>query len=633
MTNRGTSHKNRIVCGRFDDHIDLTDAARPELRKRIRIGSIHPSSLLPNDFVPISTNGEYVLSGGKKRRAREFFSSAGDDVLSRLIVLTAKEYDQLLKFAADFECEIAIFEIRYPIFDHIKYTSDLHANFRQLTTLLRTIKKLGIRGKSLGHSVSCQHLYKVERKLRFKNQLDRYFAFASQGGYQEVYKLKEERKDRVILALDFNSMFADCMRGDFVEPKSISYVDLRDQNVDTGRLNNGLYRVIFRGAKPGWFRELHPFKYRLLNQSFYFSIDGTDEIEILAFKNEIDYYRKFFDSIEVIEGISSPRTIKHPLFKDAQKLYDNRLRSIRSGSEIAANLYKFKLLSMHSSTNSRRTKHLSFRTEHSLLKYLSREFMISFPSELTTLKNLSFLQDGKKLLFNKHRNGIGAKIVDLDSNDSIFSLTAQILANSRIKMMQTVERLTSHDTAELCYANVDSLHISIKRDNLDDFLSAQSDLINPGLGGLKIQATADKGYWFDVGRYWLTDTDGTVVMFKNRIFNHKGSSSTFSRKRRLSALRRNEMFSYVKKTYLSIENAFSYSKKVHTGPSLDTTEYLRYSFQEIKDLTVAGEAFSNEALRSKGLKASLFDKIATAEVLHGPSDANDESYYALAPSR
>lgn len=181
-------------------------------------------------------------------------------------------------------------------------------------------------------------------------------------------------------------------------------------------------------------------------------------------------------------------------------------------------------------------------------------------------------------------------------------------------MMQTIERLTSHGSAELCYANVDSLHISIRRENLDDFLSEQRGLINSGLGGLKIQATADKGYWFDVGRYWLFNDDGTVAMFKNRIFNHKGSSSAFSRNRRLSALRKAEMFSYVKKTYLSIENAFSYSKKVAPGPSLDTTKYLRYSFQEIKDLTVAGEAYGNEALSSKDLKISLFDKIATAEV-------------------
>lgn len=419
MTNLGISHKNRIVCGRFDDHIDLTDAAHPELRKRIRIGSTHPSSLLPNDFVPISTNGEYVLSGGEKRRAREFFSSAGGDILSRLIVLTVKEYDQLLKYAADFECEIAIFEVRYPIFDHVRYTSDLHANLRQLTSLLRSVKKLGIRGKSLGQSVSCQHLYKVERKLRFKNRLDRFFAFASQGGYQEVFKLKEERKDRVILALDFNSMFSDCMRGDFAEPKSVSYVDLRGQHVDPDNLDNGLYRVIFKGAKAGWFREFHPFKYRLLNQSFYFRIEGTDEIEILAFKNEIGYYRRYFESVEVIEGISSPRTIQHPLLKDAHKLYDKRLQNIIAGAEVAANLCKFRLLSMHSATNSRRFKHLSFETEHGLLDYLSKEFMVSFPDELTTFKKLSFLQDGKKLLFRKMESALGLLILTLMTRYSV----------------------------------------------------------------------------------------------------------------------------------------------------------------------------------------------------------------------
>jgi hypothetical protein len=107
-----------------------------------------------------------------------------------------------------------------------------------------------------------------------------------------------------------------------------------------------------------------------------------------------------------------------------------------------------------------------------------------------------------------------------------------------------------------------------------------------------------------------------VVLFKNILFNHKGSNAKFTRNRKLKFLCKGESFSYVKSIYASIENAFSYHKKVQKDDDeIDKYDYSRYDFSEINDLDVAGDTYNKEILNSKKIKIDLYNKIATVEVL------------------
>src|SRR5258708_28795217 len=54
--------------------------------------------------------------------------------------------------------------------------------------------------------------------------------------------------------------------------------------------------------------------------------------------------------------------------------------------------------------------------------------------------------------------------LDIEASSIVFSLSAQVVANARLKLLQTLERFLSHSSVELCYANVDSIHLSIQRD-------------------------------------------------------------------------------------------------------------------------------------------------------------------------
>ncbi len=603
----------KIICGKFDQCINIDLSHMVNAGNVIRIGSKNPNALKPSTYEPISTDGKAILYKNKLYGIRDFLANIDKTILNNLIVLTIKERDLILEELVDFNLDIKIFEVKYPIFNHIKYISNIYKNYEELEKLLHQIIILNIKGKSLAHGLSTEYLFKIERKLRFKNEFDYFFAFAYKGGYSEVFKLKEERKDRVVLAFDFNSMYVDGMMGDFLEPKSIKYSKY-DGKFDTEDLVNGLYRVIFKNVKNTFFKEFHPFKYMKLNHSFYFNLEENQHIELLLFKNEIDYYKNFFNGIEILEGFYSKSTINHPLKEYAKKIYEDRLQYKEEENQLMNDYCKYRLISIHSSTNPKRFKILYFDTKESIVNFLALEYMISFPVNLNTDERLASIEDKNYFSFKNHKNGYQVKVRNFNIHESIYSLSAQIVANSRVKMIQTIEKFLLHQSVEICYTNIDSLHISILKSEVDNFLFQHKHMISNKLGDLKIESRSEKGYWFDVGRYWLT-SNGSVDIFKNAFFNHKANRTEFINNRKLKFVYRSKIFSYVKVAYTNIYRMFTYHKRVAEDKSLDNCNFKRYYFEEIKNLDVAMHTYSKETLKSKKLKVDLYNKIATVKVL------------------
>jgi len=176
-------------------------------------------------------------------------------------------------------------------------------------------------------------------------------------------------------------------------------------------------------------------------------------------------------------------------------------------------------------------------------------------------------------------------------------------------MMQTIERFLESESVEICYANIDSIHISIKNSGLEEFLRRHKDLISDEIGCLKIQAVAEEGYWFDVGRYWLKK-GGTVVLFRNKEFNHPRARDQFAKKRKVIVLSKSEAFSHVGCRFVSIENSFSYSKRLRVDPADKMVEFERYNFQEVNNAAAADVAEASEVMKSKKIKVDLFRRIA-----------------------
>jgi len=604
------SKKEKIICGKFDNTINFNPTLVSQGKERVRIGSVNPNTLKTIQYTPISTNGISIKYKDNILLARDFFSKMNKKDLRNLMVLTYKERQLLLDVLVDFDIDVKVFELIYPFFKHIKYISNIEKNYYELISLLNKVDELDIKGKSLAHNLSTKYLYKIERKLRHKNKYDYFFAFAYKGGYQEVFKLKEEREDRVIISFDFNSMYIDGMMGKFMEPKSIKYKKFASQPENLKTLAYGLYRVILKNPKNSFFASFHPFKYTKMFQSFSFQLDSHQEIELLLFKNELMYYKTFFNEVEFLEGFYNTKTISHPLKNEAIKTYSDRLDYKNEDNQILGDLSKYKLITMHSSTNPKNFKSLFFTTKEKMLDYLSHEFMLSFPSDILIDEKLYLISKNNYFTFDRVKNGYKVKCIDYKNNKSVYSISSQIIANGRLKMIQTIEKFLQSDSVEICYCNIDSLHISIQKDKVDDFLSKHSNMISDKIGDLKIETIASKGYWFDIGRYWLIE-DKSVKLFKNALFNYLGNKEQFLKSRIFKRVHKFDDFSYVKTIYLNIYKAFSYSKKLEKKDFIDYTNMIRYNFEEIKNFDVASDSINKEILDGSPKKIQLFDKIAT----------------------
>lgn len=598
-----------ITIGKFTNKIEFKRIKTIQ-HKKIRITSVNPNKLIKIDHIPISTNGNIVIFENASFSLEAFLEKARKDSLKSLVVLTKKEHILLLPYLIDYDLDVSVLEQNFPIFENLKYHLNVEVNYKILIKKLTKLKSLNINYKSLAKFFSTKHQYEVERKIRFKNNLDRFFAFAYQGGYQEVFKIKEERQDRTVIALDYNSMFVSCMDGDFLKPQNIKYVKFSPIKTDIKQLENGLYRVMLKNPKDTFFKNHHPFKYTTTLHSLHFKLSSENCIELLLFKNELEYYSKFFQTLEVIEGLVSEEVIPHPLYKKACHIYNKRIKARKEEKKELSNLYKYQLLTMHSSTNPSRFRKKRFKVMADLLDFLFVEFSIKKPHNVTIVDFVKFLQVKKHFKISNINSYLELSYPDFSSNNQVHSISAQILANSRIKMMKLIEELVKYPTLEICYANVDSIHISIQQDCLDDFIKINKAKISDKLGDLKIQAIGNKGYWFDIGRYWIKNNDD-IVISANSGFNHKGNINPFIKINKKTMHNKIGFFEFTKTYYRNIKDSFSYSKKLNYAPDSDTGNFDRFTFDDIFCISLMVDTVTNEKLESKQSKIELFDNISS----------------------
>lgn len=163
-------------------------------------------------------------------------------------------------------------------------------------------------------------------------------------------------------------------------------------------------------------------------------------------------------------------------------------------------------------------------------------------------------------------------------------------------------------SVELCYANVDSVHLSIHRDEVDEFFEQNRDMISDQLGALKVEAIADKGYWFDVGRYWLKKNN-EVVLFKNKGFNHQAASNPFVCRRKVSNFIETPAFAHLHTYVTTLENSFTYHKRLEHLTNHET-RFVRFQYGEISEIHAANLTEAHERLNSMKEKIELFRGIS-----------------------
>ena len=472
---------NYIICGKLDNQVQI---GRKSPNDSIKIRVRNQDLELPrqDSYLSVSANESTIFFNERIWQFPDFFIMMENKGLRRLLVLTNKERIFIIESAANYGIRVDVLEILFPIFSEIKYNSVLKFNLDVIRKCQKKLKQLNIHTNSLSKYLSNQHLKSIARKLTYKNNFDSNFFFAYKDPYQEVFKFKEERKDRLIIALDFNSMYLDSMKGDFCAPGSIIYRDFRSEKMAPAILYCGVYRVRLIAAKPSFFLDYHPFLFKRFGSSHQFQMKSGDTIETLLHKNEIEYYTRFFNDFEIIEGLFSVETIAHPLLKKGLSLYDQRIYHRIRGDKISENYCKISIQHLHSATNQKKFKSKEFSNLTTIRNFLSSDFNINFDG-ISIDEMVVFLKRNKYFkLFDTHQ---GYKLSYLDTNGcgTIFSLSSQVIANARLKIIKTLEIFLNHNSVEICYSNVDSIHLSIQRDELENFINNNKNIISNELAG------------------------------------------------------------------------------------------------------------------------------------------------------
>ena len=367
--------------------------------------------------------------------------------------------------------------------------------------------------KSIQDQYSSYLRFKQNKKIHYKNILDHNFFFAIKSGFSDVFKLLENRPDRKIYQLDVNSMHPFAMtKENYSIPSQLKYYKNNNiENILSGKITNGIFNCVLKIKSTLNEKDLNFIKYFPFNEikeqtTIPINITKNDTINVLLHANEIKFYSKYFD-ITLEDGVYSKKSISHPLKKWILDTYDKRLQS----SGIQKDFYKFILVLSHSIA-------LTFTSKTELLDIESlkiifeQEYQMNYNNEELSNKYFSI----KEIKNNSAR----LKSYDIKNSNNVYSLYSQVLANTRIHLLELYEKIhNSSKEFELCYCNIDSLHISIPSDKEELFKEAIKDLISPTeLGKLKIESITNRGIWFEPGRYWLFN-DNKLVNFKNTIFN------------------------------------------------------------------------------------------------------------------
>ena len=474
----------------------------------------------------------------------------------KILVLTNKEANYLLTFSLNNNVEILIFENLFPFFNDIKYVN-IEKNYEILKKKIHFLRKNNIPLKKFSSIYSNLYLHKVERKIRNKSNLDQAFRLYPLSGYQEVFKLKETRIDRSILCLDFNSMYPSVLDQYFFDPKYLEYKKTNKVVSNIDEIQNGIHHVILHKCTNAYFKKYNYFQY--INKDIKHSFIIEDKpIEILLLSDEIKFIFDFFEEVYIIDSIISNKSIKHPLYKEANTLYKQRLSFKKDLNTTLASLTKLKLTLLHSCTNQKKIKNIQIKNKFDVLKLINSYYDI--PTEECNFFMEYFIKKGI-IKFKKNNKGYEVDILDTTSAYNIFSLSAHILAKSKIKLMQTIIKLLSFNDLEICYINIDCIHLSIKTKDIDLFLHNFKSIIGENMGQLKIENIATKGYWLDVGRYWLYNND-TLIAHKNILFNTPYLHHPYIKFRKFKKISKFDGFYYISKYNVNIFNCINMKKKV-----------------------------------------------------------------------
>jgi hypothetical protein len=482
---------------RFHGPTELLLDAGPTLlrkRKRFRTGDI---ALIASDVSSITD-----------ARGTRPIDTYGETVSGCAFTLTRREADLIALANPGLEAPTALEDI-HPWLPHIPFLNDSAASYK---AAVLTVRRYG--GHFVTASAFCDEKWNtVCNAVRRKNSLDARFYTAWHLPIQNVHVLEERRPDRCVVAIDVNAMYPACMQHSFPNPASLRHVAF-NRTLDAGeQLELGLYRCLLSNPSTDFIREHNPFRSFFSGRHLLASLSEPVEVDLNEF--ELDYYRRHFGYIHIVDAVISKDAIPHPLAKEARRSFARRRNFRSQGNKPLADREKFLSTLLSSCTSRPDRVRQTFRTRYEALDYFRLAYGLRPPADEPDVAVETWIRRSKGIAMASGADSISVEGVNMQSGFACYLLGQRIVARGRTVLLKLMERiLSAAPDVQICYTNIDSIHFSLPTEHLDQTITMLRAEASEDMGSFKIEAITRHGLWLEPGRYWLYSD--AVEKFKNR---------------------------------------------------------------------------------------------------------------------
>ena len=424
------------------------------------------------------------------------------------VTLTRRESD-LITLSNPGVAPPAVLEDIYPWLPDLRYLNDSSSSFKVLKLTIRRFNH-----HLVSASEYCDEKWNtICNALRQKSVLDARFYAAWHLPIQDVHVLEERRLDRSVVSIDFNGMYPACMQQFFPKPSDLRLVRLER---DLGRsevLSLGLYRCIIEGPVTNFITDHNPFRSFHSGRHLRTRLDEPIEVDLNEF--EVEYYRRHFQRIHLVEAVISGKVVSHPLAKEVCRSFARRRNYRTQGNKALADREKYLATLMASCAHRPARPNRTFKTLDQAMGALRAEYGIAPPNEEPEAATDIWLQGQKGIKLGRKDGLTVVQGPTVRNGSACFLLGQRIVARARIVLLGMMERiLGSAPGVEICYTNIDSIHFSLPNEHLSPVLAWLESECSDALGSFKIESVTRHGLWLEPGRYWLYSDD--VEKFRNR---------------------------------------------------------------------------------------------------------------------
>jgi hypothetical protein len=429
------------------------------------------------------------------------------------VTLTKRESDLIALANPGVRPPVALEDL-HPWLPEQRYLNNSAASFEALKSVVKRFARHLVAAADF-----CDEKWNtICNTLRKKNMWDARFYTAWHLPIQDVYVLEERRPDRSVVAIDFNGMYLACMQQSFPKPSGLKLVQLDTWLSDSTVLTCGLYRCILELPISDFIIRHNPFRSFHSGRHLRTRLDEPVEVDLNEF--ELEFFRRHFQRIYLIEAVLSDEEVRHPLAKEVRRSFANRRNFRYQGNKALADREKYLATLITSCAHRPARPYQSFETRAEAMTELAEMYGVAPANDEPEVAIDSWLQGRKGIELRVNNDKSIVQAPNTLSGSACFLLGQRIVARARIVLMEMMERILERaPSVEICYTNIDSIHFSLPTTALGGVLQWLEAESSDALGSFKIETVARHGLWLEPGRYWLYSDD--VVKFRNRSIGNR----------------------------------------------------------------------------------------------------------------